>query len=90
MKKPEPENTKIYDLFECINYLETICPGIRNRLKDEISARLEVVNDSYIRIPFPEDDYNFWDYSEEITKDIILLKETFNIDPDNTLFRVWW
>lgn len=85
--KPQLEQLTALNFIQCLEHLEAIGHiGIQDRVweffKDEIS------NDSYFQMFFPAADEKE-DYEDQHYQDLMLIKNTWNLD-DSVLMEVSW
>jgi hypothetical protein len=87
--KPVPKVMKVLDWFRCMAHLETLRPGIKARLWDEVMCGYkQVTNDCFVSLPFPDEQES--GFTDQVVDDLKLLQKTFDINPRNTLFEVSW
>ena len=79
--KPIIRHEPILNLIKCLRYLEAIGHvGIKDRVWNSIPD--EIMNDSYYTLGFEN--------SKVDSKDLQLIKETWNIQKDEILMEISW
>lgn len=87
MQKPEPKNIKLYNLEECLSYLQEKEGIDKNSVRGDLSDICEIENGKLFRLPDPE---IFSKHYKESKYAVLLLMRAFCDGDEDVWFIDSW
>ncbi len=88
MQKPEPKNIKLYNLEECLSYLQEKEGIDKNSVREDLFDICEIENGKLFRLPDPEFLTQHYKKSEWLQAVLLFVKE-FGDEEDVWFIDSW-